>query len=441
MVGALCLAAAHVAEKALLMARTPIRLIWLVALALTSLLAIRAFTVNEQYVSNSFAAMQQQIDFKGQSSLTAGDAEALAARASWRDRIPSAIALPNGLQSERLDVASTVLWVSLTVLWLGALTLSAVRLVRERQAWQRAHIDGAPVWLSHDVGPAVFGLLHYQIVLPTWVEQCSEAERRLIVAHEREHALAHDPLVILGASVLVALMPWNPAAWYLLRRLRHAIELDCDARVTGRHPDPVAYGRLLVSVGERTTVNVMPTAALAERSTLIERRVRQMIRNRPRWMNARRAGLLTLSACCVLAACRAPRLVRAAVGMPEQGIADVTRADARRLALKGLVRPARDLPPQGFEIVETTTGVSSPCVQRLRDPRDGTMLIARASTTFHDESQLKDGSLVTVKTGFVNYLVLPVGRYGVGEKEVLRMRCGTQYVLGVAPDSVGLNTN
>ncbi len=446
-VGAMCVLSAHIAEKALLMIRVPTRGIWVGALGLCAFLSLRACPIFADQAVPYASVLPNLGSERSVADSVASEPSGLSAVATRLGRLPDVITLPGATQVARLDVAFIVLWTLLSTIWLGALALSALRIARERREWERAHVDGTPVWLSHDVGPAVFGLLQYQIVLPSWVAQCTDAERTLVITHEREHASAHDPLLLLGAGVLAALMPWNPASWYALRRIRHAIEIDCDRRVTARHPDPIAYGRLLVAVGERSIVNVMPAAALAERSTLIERRIRQMIRNRPRWIVARGSALIAMSTACIVVACRAPRVIAASTAGPEAGISDVVRADARRLALKGLLRSATDLPAQGFEIVEAGNATSSPCVSRLRDPRDGTLLVMRMSTTFHDEDRLQDGSIVSVKTGFANYLVLPAGqtrasggRYGVQPKEVLRMRCGNQYVLGIAPDSVGPNT-
>ncbi len=55
--------------------------------------------------------------------------------------------------------------------------------------------------------------------------------RAIALAHEREHIMARDRLLSLFALVLLIVMPWNPALHWQVRRLRLAIEVDCDARV------------------------------------------------------------------------------------------------------------------------------------------------------------------------------------------------------------------
>ena len=52
--------------------------------------------------------------------------------------------------------------------------------------------------------------------------------------HEREHQRARDPLLLHAAAVGALVMPWNPAVWWMLSRLKLAVEMDCDARVFAR---------------------------------------------------------------------------------------------------------------------------------------------------------------------------------------------------------------
>ncbi|UUZ52386.1 hypothetical protein LP419_22985 [Massilia sp. H-1] len=42
---------------------------------------------------------------------------------------------------------------------------------------------------------------------------------------------ARDPQLLGLALLVLVAMPWNLPMWWQLRRLRHAIEVDCDARV------------------------------------------------------------------------------------------------------------------------------------------------------------------------------------------------------------------
>ncbi|MDB4909114.1 MAG: peptidase BlaR1 [Gemmatimonadetes bacterium] len=204
------------------------------------------------------------------------------------------------------DAGLLLLWILGTIACVALLGTSAWRVSRMRSAWREQVIAGVPVLVSHDVGPAVIGLVHHEIVVPAWVETLDEPAQRTIMTHEREHLRAGDPLLLWGATLLVSLMPWNAPLWYALRRLRHAIEMDCDARVLQARVDPRAYCTLLLDVVERTLAGVAPVAALAEPSTMIERRIDAMTRTaRTASWKVYLAG--AAAAALVVAACYTPR--------------------------------------------------------------------------------------------------------------------------------------
>jgi beta-lactamase regulating signal transducer with metallopeptidase domain len=205
-----------------------------------------------------------------------------------------------------LDIVLIIAWLSCSALCMVVLIASAWRVSRMRRSWRESVIAGVPVLVSHDVGPAVIGLVHHGIVVPSWVEALRDDEQRTVMTHEREHVRAGDPLLLWGATVLVALAPWNAALWYALRRLRHAIEMDCDARVLRSRPDARAYCTLLLDVGERTLAGVAPMAALAEPATLLERRIEAM--TAPTRARKARVVISGLAALLLVAvACWAPR--------------------------------------------------------------------------------------------------------------------------------------
>jgi beta-lactamase regulating signal transducer with metallopeptidase domain len=144
-----------------------------------------------------------------------------------------------------------VVSVALVALLLCALVVIAVR----RGRWTAVDLDGVPVLLSEDVGPAVVGFARGRIVVPKWVLGLGAPERAMMLRHEEEHLRAGDPrLLLLGALVVIA-TPWNPAAWIMLHRLRLAIEIDCDRRVlSSADLDLRRYAELLLAVGARRGV-------------------------------------------------------------------------------------------------------------------------------------------------------------------------------------------
>lgn len=156
-------------------------------------------------------------------------------------------------------------------------------------------VDGVPVLLSHDLGPLLLGVSRYRVVLPRWVVDLPTQERRLIIAHEQEHARAGDPALLLAGTVAVVLQPWNVALWLMLWRLRLAAEVDCDARVLRARVDNIesrAYGAVLVKVYERSVPGLAGVAAFVARPSHLERRIIRMMSPAPRLRSIRSGATL-----------------------------------------------------------------------------------------------------------------------------------------------------
>lgn len=154
-----------------------------------------------------------------------------------------------------LDDLLAVGWAATSMVLLALLCTSTLLTAWRRRGWEATEVDGVSVLVSRDVGPAVVGLARGRIVLPRWVLGLGIAERAMMLRHEQEHVRAGDPrLLALGVAIAIA-MPWNPAIWFMLRRLRLAIEVDCDRRVVGAGAlDVRRYAELLLSVGARRSV-------------------------------------------------------------------------------------------------------------------------------------------------------------------------------------------
>jgi hypothetical protein len=117
-----------------------------------------------------------------------------------------------------------------------------------------------------------------------------------MIAHEQSHLDAHDPLMFTCALALLVFMPWNLPLWWQLRRLRYAIEIDCDARVLNGGVDPAHYGETLIAVGERQSAYIGAVAAMSESKTFLEERIEHMIIRPVRW---RRLGAATLASVAI----------------------------------------------------------------------------------------------------------------------------------------------
>lgn len=184
---------------------------------------------------------------------------------------------------EAWDPLLITLWASLSLAILGVLLVSHANSRRHRREWRSAVIDGAPVLLSRGTGPAVIGFFPGAIVLPEWVEHLPARQRELLIRHEVEHLRARDPLLFVSGLLLMALVPWNLPGWWQLRRLRGAVEVDCDRRVIGRTEEIAEYGSLLLEVARRCNPVPLTAAAFGAHPRQLERRVRIMTRTGERY--------------------------------------------------------------------------------------------------------------------------------------------------------------
>ncbi|HEV8125034.1 MAG TPA: hypothetical protein VGP80_12360, partial [Gemmatimonadales bacterium] len=108
--------------------------------------------------------------------------------------------------------------------------------------------------------------------------------------------------------VALVLMPWNPAIWWAMRRLRLAVEIDCDQRVLGRGVDARHYATLLLTVGNRMSrIPFAWATALGGSRSFLERRILAMTTPiRPR---RHRGAIIAVSAgigLIVAVACESP---------------------------------------------------------------------------------------------------------------------------------------
>jgi TonB-dependent SusC/RagA subfamily outer membrane receptor len=241
-------------------------------------------------------------------------------RAVLNDGVRSAAASVGRHTPLRLEITAGVLW-AMTTAGLVLLLVAVHRRVRRAlHGWPPAELFGTPVVVGGETGPLVAGIVNARIVVPAWLFARSTDEQRAVVAHEAEHVRARDPLLLAGASIVTALLPWNPALWFLRSRLRLAVELDCDARVLRGGTSRNFYGNLLIDVAEQALPVHLDALALAGRPSDLYRRVLAMDTNRSRFSALRGGIALTLAAAALLAACNAE--------MPTA--ADIDQMDAAR---------------------------------------------------------------------------------------------------------------
>ncbi len=225
-----------------------------------------------------------------------------------------------------LDTPLIVAWILASAVVLLVLLLSQRALRRQTAGGDVRDVDGHRVCVTTASGPAVVGgLRRATIILPAWVAELGADERRLAVRHEAEH-VASDDVKLLALAVLAAVAcPWNPAIWWQLRRLRDAVEFDCDHRLLRAGVDVRAYGKLLLEVARRAPMRHL-AITLAARPSLLSRRIDHMT---PVPSRARGLRILVgagLAVALVVLACEAPRPVEDG-GISGVAVLDVSQVD------------------------------------------------------------------------------------------------------------------
>lgn len=297
LVGTLIGGAAFIAERGVRAMGWPGRWIWVAAIGLTLLVPTVGMLVPRERPIAAAPALEVEL------------ADAPGAAASWT---PSGVHEPGLIEriaatisavAPRLDLPLLLLWALGTTAMLGTVVIASVRLSRVRRAWSLATVGEQFVRVSADVGPAVVGWRCGEIVLPEWALRMPATGLAMLLAHEREHLRARDPLLLIGGLGALVLVPWNLAVWWQVRRLRLAVEMDCDRRVLRGGGDVRAYGALLIEVGRRTARAPLAAAAFSEPATHLERRIRMMLARPPRWRVLRAATLALAGTLVVAIAC------------------------------------------------------------------------------------------------------------------------------------------
>lgn len=267
--------ASSAAESAARLIGRPVRWIWGAALAVTfGIIALAPYrqTSGVATIAMPLVATQASSTDVAPAQVNVG-ARLLALVGTSVTRAVSEV---RGMLPPAVDRYALAAWMAASVLLAILFIAVHVRMRAARRSWPHAELHGASVRVSPNVGPAVFGLLHAQIVVPRWLLSRAADEQRLVLTHEAEHVRAGDHLLLAAGSLVVVLMPWNPAVWWMLSRLRLAIELDCDARVLGGGAAPQSYGTLLIDLAEHSSGFRLGAPALLDGTSHLQTRVMAM---------------------------------------------------------------------------------------------------------------------------------------------------------------------
>jgi hypothetical protein len=194
-------------------------------------------------------------------------------------------------------------WLALSLGMLAALGWTYRRIRAARAGTVAAEVDGVRVRVAERLGPAVVGLRRPVVVLPRWVLEAPAEERRLILLHEREHLASRDGWLLFLGALMVAAMPWSLPLWWQHRRLRAAVETDCDARVLSGGASRRTYGQILIRTAGGRPLLPLLSPAWGETTSQLERRIMRMTEKRPTHRLLRSAPLVALAVGVVATAC------------------------------------------------------------------------------------------------------------------------------------------
>lgn len=223
-------------------------------------------------------------------------------RPGWHDAIA---ALP--IAVARADAWVVRAWIAASAILLAVFVAAVSWLGVRRSQWKTVETEIGRVLLAPDVGPAVVGFLRPRIVLPSWALSVEARMRGLLLQHELEHLRAGDSRILVAAEFVLVLFPWNAPVWWMVRRLRLATEMDCDARVLRTTGSAYEYAWMLLGVGERYSGGFPLGASLVEPRSSLEARIDAMTAVRRRRSVAATAPLFMVAAIALVTAAWTPR--------------------------------------------------------------------------------------------------------------------------------------
>jgi beta-lactamase regulating signal transducer with metallopeptidase domain len=195
-----------------------------------------------------------------------------------------------------------LLWSYAYVCWL-ARTSTPLPALYQRQA-RRLTGSAVGIRVSRHVSvPVAIGLRRPAILLPeTLLNRLSEDELDQILIHEWSHICRRDHWLNLAQELLQAVFFFQPAVWWICRRLRVERELACDDAVVSATGRALPYAGCLTKLVEFSSSGPEPLSPAAVRpGSEVVRRVERLVRgesagnvvlSRLAWLGASAALLL-----------------------------------------------------------------------------------------------------------------------------------------------------
>ncbi len=286
-----------------------------------------------------------------------------------RGELPLAVRINAHLGSAHLDSTLRTAWVAMSAAMGLLILVGWLRLLRRSHAWTHAELAGMAVLVTDAAGPAVLGVLRPRIIVPRWLLSADAATQGAVIAHERAHLAAHDSRLAAAALLLVLLMPWNLPLWQLWRRLRAAIEVDCDARVLRAGHSAEQYGAALLRIAEQHTLAPLLALAMRDCGSALEQRIRLLFPQPPRF-RVLTVGALLSSAIAFAAAAAQVDAPLSRASVPAQSSLDPARSTLGRellgVAEDGDVAAATRLIAAGADVNHAIAGDGAPLIIAAR---------------------------------------------------------------------------
>jgi len=195
----------------------------------------------------------------------------------------------------------------LTVLWIAGAAFMLVRAIAgrirlallRRRATLLERFSGLDVRVGEVETPILTGLLRPAIVLPASAREWTDAQRRMVLTHERTHFRQGDCWSNLLAQAVRAMFWFHPVVWLLISRMSREQELACDeAVVASGHPADDYAAFLLDAVRNLQSREMFACSMAGSGARSLKHRFANLLDVRPRPILTRRlvASVATFAA-------------------------------------------------------------------------------------------------------------------------------------------------
>jgi TonB family protein len=170
----------------------------------------------------------------------------------------------------------------LKIVWAAGASIVLARLLAGLIAAARIkrsakNIDGI-LYTDRAATPMTWGFSRPVVILPAYAINWSDAERDLVIRHERAHIARHDWLWQMLGSVTTAIFWFHPLVWLANFELRREAEGAVDDRVLSNGVAPSDYAGRLLDVARQLRALAAPAAVIPMvRKPELETRVRSIL--------------------------------------------------------------------------------------------------------------------------------------------------------------------